>query len=186
MSDAVVDPEVIDPVDPVITDPVITDPVVIDPPTPDPAATPEPAALEYTDFTMPEGFVMDPDVLSDYKTAAKELGLEQDKAQKLIEFGALAQAKALEKTGHAWAEQSLTDKEFGGDKLQENLAIASKARDAFATPELIALLNTTRLGNHPEMIRAFYKIGKAMSEDTVVSGGRAPSTAQTAAEKLYN
>ena len=145
--------------------------------------TPEP--IEYTDFTIPEGSVLDAGVLEDYKVAAKELGLDQAAAQKLIEFGAVAQAKALDKMNNEWINLTVSDKEFGGDKLHENLAIAKKARDAFATPELTALLESTKLGNHPEMIRAFYKIGKALSEDTLVSGSRAPATEQSAAEKLY-
>jgi hypothetical protein len=179
-----------------VTDPVVTDPVVtpvtktsvaetVTDPTPKPEATPEPAPLEYTDFAVPEGSTLDGGVLEDYKLAAKECGLDQANAQKLIEFGAIAQAKALEKISAAWSADSINDKEFGGNKLNENLAIASKARDAFATPELQALLESSRLGNHPEMIRVFYKIGKAMSEDNLVPGGRAPSASQSAAEKLY-
>ena len=183
MTDAVVDPAV-DPVDPVVTDPVVTDPPAADP-APEPEPTPEAEPIEYTDFIIPEGSTLNGEVLEDYKLAAKECGLDQANAQKLIEFGAIAQAKALDKMSNEWAELSAKDKEFGGDKLHENLAIASKARDAFATPELKALLESTKLGNHPELIRAFYKIGKAMSEDKLVSGSKAPGSAQTLAEKLY-
>ena len=187
MTDTVIEPVVTDPVaDPAIKS-TVTDTVIAPAtdPTPKPEATPEPVALEYTDFTIPEGSTLDGEVLEDYKAAAKECGLNQANAQKLIEFGAIAQAKALDKMSATWTADSTNDKEFGGDKLNENLAIASKARDAFATPELRALLESSRLGNHPEMIRVFYKIGKAMSEDSLVPGGRAPLATQSAAEKLY-
>lgn len=182
MTDEVVVDPIVDPIDAIVTDDIISDPAVTDPAqAEDPASQP----IEYTDFTIPEGSTINGEVLEDYKLAAKECGLDQANAQKLIEFGAIAQAKALDKMSNEWADLSAKDKEFGGDKLNENLAIASKARDAFATPELKALLESTRLGNHPELIRAFYKIGKAMSEDNLVSGSRAPASAQSAAEKLY-
>lgn len=150
-------------------------------------ATSESAAIDfnYDALAVPDGLLMEEGVFNDYKQAAKEIGLSPENATKLMEFGALAQAKALDKMSSDWEASSLADKEFGGDKFGENLAIASKARDAFATPELIDLLDATRLGNHPEMIRAFYKIGKALSEDNLVSGGKAPAAQQTAAEKLY-
>ena len=178
----------------VVTETAVIDPVVttesttvVDPAKPTEAAPAEPTAtIEYTDFTIPDGLTMDETVLSEYKDTVKELGLSQENAQKLIGFGAMAQAKALEKISTQWVADSTADKEFGGDKLQENLAIASKARDAFATPELKELLETSKLGNHPELIRAFYRIGKAMSEDKLVPGTRAPQTAgMSLAEKLY-
>ena len=66
-----------------------------------------------------------------------------------------------------------TDAEIGGDKLPENLAVARKALETFGTPELKALLNESGLGNHPEVIRFFYRSGKAISEDRVIRGGAA-------------
>ena len=80
----------------------------------------------------------------------------------------------------SWSESSRTDKEFGGDKLNENLAVAQKAMNAFGTPELRAVLNKTGLGNHPELIRAFVRAGKAISEDTFVPGGKTTTVANPA------
>lgn len=181
--EVVVDVIAAPPSDAVAIDPVVTaDPVVA----PDPAAEPAPTeAAEYTEFTIPEGISLEGDVLDAFKVAAKECGLTQENAQKLIEFGSVANAKALEKVSAQWESDARADKEYGGAKIDENLGIAGKAFDAFASPELKQLLATSKIGNHPEMIRAFYKIGKAMSEDTFVSGSRAPSSSQSAAEKLY-
>ena len=82
--------------------------------------------------------------------------------------------------------QSMADKEFGGDKLNENLALASKAMDAFATPELKQVLDQTGLGNHPELIRAFVRVGRQISEDRLVPGGSMPvGDSRTIAERLY-
>ena len=80
------------------------------------------------------------------------------------------QAEGLQAQRTEWREQAVADKDFGGDKLADNLAAARRARDAFASPELTQLLEQTGLGDHPEVIRLFVKTGKAMSEDGFVTG----------------
>jgi hypothetical protein len=92
----------------------------------------------------------------------------------------LTQAKAQ------WVEGARSDKEFGGEKLTENLAVAKRALDTFGTPELRTLLNESGLGNHPEIIRAFFRAGKAISEDKFVTAGSgSPKGAKDAANALY-
>ena len=95
------------------------------------------------------------------------------------------QQAALQAMTSEWAETSKADKEFGGEKLGENLAIAKTALDKFATPEFTKLLNDTGLGNHPEVLRVFYRAGKAISADTVVTGKQAPAPADRLAA-LYD
>jgi hypothetical protein len=85
-----------------------------------------------------------------------------------------------------WAEQAQTDKEYGGDKFKENLAYVGKALSEFATPEMGELLKTTGLINHPEMLRVFYRIGKAMSADNkVVIGGAGNTPPKSPAQRMY-
>ena len=147
---------------------------------------------DYEDFTYPEGTVVDESVQAAFKSAAKEAGLTQAQAQHLTNMGSLMRNKvmadhqAAQAQMHAdWEAQSRSDKEFGGAKMDENLAIASKAINAFATPELKTLLDQTGIGNHPEMIRAFYRAGKAMSEDNLVPGGKGPAATSSLADRLY-
>ena len=157
-------------------------------------ATPETVeAADYEPFTYPENAIVDEALQAEFKLAAKEAGLTQQQAQTLTDLGAKMQAQMLathqanqQALFEGWADQSKADKEFGGDKLNANLALASKAMDAFATPELKELLNASGLCNHPEMIRAFYRAGKAMSEDNLVPGGKAPAGEQTLADRLYS
>lgn len=137
-------------------------------------------APESYEFKVPEGVAFDEAGLEAFGKFAKEADLPQDKAQALLEKLAPAMQEraqaAIESTKAQWSESSRTDKEFGGDKLTENLAVAKRALDTFGSPELRALLNESGLGNHPEIIRAFYRAGKAISEDRVVNGagGEAP------------
>lgn len=148
-----------------------------------------PKTPEKYEFQAREGRSYDPEVIAAYGAAAKELGLTQDAAQKLLDSvvpvmqdrQALQQKEVMAK----WAEEATADKEIGGDKLQENLGIARKALDAFATPEFVRFLDESGLGNHPEMIRAWRKVGAAISEDSIVTGKGAPQPQRSTAEILF-
>ena len=161
----------------------------------EPAAKPEekPAepegAPEAYEFVPPEGHVLDDGVIGKFSEVAKELNLSQTNAQKVLDVMAPAiaerQQAALQTMTAEWADSARADKEFGGDKLDENLAIAKTALEKFATPEFRTLLNDTGLGNHPEVLRVFVRAGKAISPDTVVTGKQAPAPADRLAT-LYD
>lgn len=142
----------------------------------DQAAKPEGAPEKY-EFKAPEGAApFDDKVIEQFSEVARELNLTQDDAQKVLDkMGPAIQARQVETIQAAraqWAESAKADKEFGGEKLEENLAVAKKALDQFGSPELRVLLNESGLGNHPEMIRVLYRAGKAISEDRFVGAGR--------------
>lgn len=154
------------------------------------SAAPEGAPEAYA-FVAPEGQTFDDAIIGAYSNVAKELGLPQDKAQKMLDTMSPAiaarQAEQLEAAKAEWIETAKTDKEFGGDKLTENLAFVAKAREDLATPELRTLLDQTGLGNHPEMIRMFYRYGKAISEDSFTPGRNngAANAELSIAQRMY-
>lgn len=147
-------------------------------------------APEVYEFKAAEGVELDTEALKDFEPVARELNLTNEQAQKLVDAypKILAgvqqrQADAWQKQTEGWAEAVKADKEIGGDKLESNLSAAQRALDQFGNPELKEYLNVTGMGNHPELVKAFVKIGKAMSEDGMVSG---KDTGQrSAAEVLY-
>jgi hypothetical protein len=146
-------------------------------------------APEKYEFSAPEGVKYDESVIGQLSEVARELNMPQDAAQKLLDkMGpaiAAQQLDAVSKASDAWTESSKTDKEFGGEKLTENLSIAKKAMEQFGSPELTALLKGG-LGNHPEIIRTFYRVGKAISEDSFVPGqSRGPGASRDPANSLY-
>lgn len=154
-------------------------------------AKPQGAPEEYAEFVAPEGVTFNPEVMTKFKALAKEKGLSQEDAQQLADLGAeAAQAQRNAFVDHVtkaqaqWAEAARTDKEFGGDNLDENMAVAKRALDTFGSPELSTLLKESGLGNHPEIIRAFYRAGKAISEDRLVPGGKKPDTSDPA-KKMF-
>lgn len=149
----------------------------------------EAKAPETYDLKAPEGIELEPAALEEFTAIAKELKLSGENAQKLADIAVKMQQRQAEKhvaTVKEWADQSKTDKEFGGDAFGENVAVARKAIETFGSPELKSLLDATGMGNHPEVIRAFFKAGKAISEGKfVASGARTATPAQSTAKALY-
>ena len=149
----------------------------------------ESKAPDKYEFKAPDDTQLDDTVIDAFSEVAKELDMSQDAAQKMIDKVApvmqARQAEQIAAVRNEWAESSKSDKEFGGDKLEENLATAKKAMDTFGTPELTELLNKSGLGNHPEIIRAFYRAGKTISEDTFVGGQKSSTGAESVAQRMY-
>ena len=140
---------------------------------------------------------LDPEVVTAFGEVAKDLDLSQDAAQKVLAKVAPVvqerQAKAIEQAKADWANQSQSDKEFGGENLSANLQVAKTALDAFGSDSLKSLLAETGFGNHPEIIRFMYKAGKAISEDSYVgnsegamSGKADPKYFNSLANALYS
>jgi len=144
---------------------------------------------ETYEFKAPEGKEYDAAVLEPFAEAAREANLTQDAAQKILDRMAPALAARQQEQVTAvrtgWLESSRMDKEFGGERLQENLSAAKRALDSYAAPEFRKLLDDTGLGNHPEVIRMLVRVGKSMNEDSFVSGGAAFKGARDLAAKLY-
>lgn len=170
-----------------------------------PAAVPEKYELK-----LPEGALLDAAAVERTAAAARSLGLSQESAQKALEFAnaevaafvqasnaqlsALAGvevdpagfAKALGDTKTPWVDQLKADKEIGGEALGKNAELARRVLAKFGTPQLSQALAATGYGNHPELVRMMVRIGKAMSEDSLVLGNRGGGAApKDAASVLY-
>lgn len=156
------------------------------------AAKPQaPAAivLDKTKFKAPEGMKLDEKSIEAFLPVANELGLTQDKAQKLITLQASmldAQAKADAK---AWDElqaaQVAESKKALGAKWEEELAFAAKTRDSFGSKELTAELNKWGLSNNIHVLNFFIKIGKQMSAAAHVEGGTGPEAKDDKAKNMF-
>jgi hypothetical protein len=141
----------------------------------------------YEVFELPENFDMNEETLGDYHTFAKENNLTQEQAQRGVDM--VAQMKQAEmnqwvEQQKSWVDDAKSDTEFGGDKFDQSISVAVKARDSFGTPEFNEMLDSSGLGNHPEMIRFLSRVGKQISEDGVVVGGSSISN-QTREAVLY-
>lgn len=155
--------------------------------TADADAKPKEGAPEKYEWKAPEGMPLDTAALEQFEPFARELNLTNENAQKLMDLhvsrlNALqqSQAEAWHKTIEGWGESFMKDKEIGGAAKDVSVKDARAAVEKFGTPELMAILNMPSkdnpnglgLGNHPELIRAFSRIGKLLRE----SGEHIPSS----------
>lgn len=156
------------------------------------AKTEPAAAPEKYDFAMPDGFELNQEVAGEFEAYARELNLPQDKAQAVVDMGVklmqahqASQAALVQQTQEQWRNEVVNDKEIGGQALAENLSYAAKVLDTFA-PDLRGVLDETGLGDHPAFVKAFVKIGKAISEDRLVGGAQqTPGAISDPAAKLF-
>ena len=140
--------------------------------------------INYTDFTVPEGFNKPSD---EFIQTAKDIGLTQENAQKMIDFYTKNLAPAMQKAqqdqfsklSHEWADQSI--KTIGNDGIEK----AKIAFKEFATPELKSLLNTTGLSNHPLVIGMFKTIGDKMGEGNLINGGNSAEQLKRTEDILF-
>lgn len=142
---------------------------------------------ETYEFEMPEGVQIDTAAADEFASVAKELKLSKEEAQKVADVGAKMaqrQMEAHQNLVSSWIESVKTDKEIGGDALNENLSTARKAIDTFGSPELKELFNQWGIGNHPEVVKFAVKVGKAISDDGFVRGGNTTAP-KSAAEIMY-
>lgn len=150
--------------------------------TPPQGATP-PTVPEKYEFNLGEGVQLDPAAVESFTPILKELGISQEGATKLAAafMGELGRQDGLlgelyTTQADEWAKAAKSDKEFGGANFEANAKIAQQAIARFGTPELKQVLNETGLGNHPEFVRLFWKLGQTIQEDTNVQGGNAGTT----------
>lgn len=169
------------------TDPAATPPeaaAVLPTEAPPAAAQPETNATggeEAKADTPPEPYALDFGVYGDNVDAgeaaflskiAQESGADAAVASKLVQDLTLYGQVKHEQQVQAWEEASRNDPDFGGEKLQENLAIANRALEAYDPQgEIRAMLAETGYGNHPALVRFMLAIGRDLSPDRMVSGG---------------
>jgi hypothetical protein len=161
---------------------------------PDEQANPAGAPEKYEAFKLADG-ALTADEVAAVEKLARDLNLPQDAAQKLAETRAADKAafnqqmqQTLSDKRAEWVDAVKADKDIGGDKLPESLAVAKKGLQ-FADPQgtVAKLLESTGFGDHPDVIRLFHRIGTQISEDRFVpaQGSRGPARTDDAVSVLY-
>lgn len=152
------------------------------------------------DLQAPEGFALDPQAIAAATPVFRELGLSNEQANKLMPVAAQFAAGLTDKLNaqilgqvrserKAWLDAAMADREIGGAQWKQTLAKGAYALESLGFPKGSAfrvLLDESGLGNHPEMIRAWAKVGRAIGEDSdFVRGGAATASRRDTAETLY-
>lgn len=121
---------------------------------------------------------MDGKTLEPFKALAGEIGLDSEKAQKIFDYYLKTRGESMKaaqetwaKTKMGWREATTKDPDLAGDGRPEtfkaNIQMAIRGVDFAGGAELRDVLERTGLGSHPTVVKAFYRIGKALSEDSL-------------------
>lgn len=146
---------------------------------------------DYADFSVPKGLPIDRQGMAEFKQVAADLGLSQDQAQSLVDLQAgriqaasAEQSAAWEKQQADWQAAVRADREIGGSEMSARVGVAKRAIARFGSPALRKVLTETGLGNHPELVRFAYRVGRAIADDGVILPSQ-PGRRRSAAETLY-
>lgn len=149
-----------------------------DPPAGDPKPPagdpPKPPVPDKYELTLSDASPLDAQHTETIAALARELGVSNEQAQKLLATNEATVVGILEKQNQliadeiaGWAEVTKKDKDMGGANWPVTEASVKRAMDRFV-PEgsaLRKLLVDTGYGNHPEFVRLMRDIGKQLAED---------------------
>lgn len=132
------------------------------------------AVPEKYDFKLPEGMTLDEAKIKAAEPLFKELGLNNDQAQKLVDLQ-LQLNKANEETHvQAWEAfvetQKQESKSYFGTKLPEVMRNVARARNTFIPKNLQEKLNVAGFSNDKDFLEALDKVGRVIGEGKFVSG----------------
>lgn len=170
-----------------------------------PPTEPAEAPKEYADYTVPEGFALDPEVKKEVDTLFRSMNLTQEQAQSLVDFYTAKTTEAFQQPYQAYAEMTNTWLKEAQDhpdlrgKLgpgqEVNVRIA-RALESLGDPKLVSdfrsLMDLSGTGNNQAFIRVIDKLAQRAVEGTAVNG-RGPaavtapgeSTRPSPAQALY-
>lgn len=176
------------------TPPVETPPPAEKPPAEEtkPDETKPPEVPETYELEIKDGYKVSEADIAEVKALAVEAKLTKDQAQKFLDSKSQAIDKYMEKQQSdyveltkKWISDIRSDKEMGGANLKNTELYAKRAMDEIASPALKKILDDTGYGNHPELVRAFARLGKRISPDVMVQAPKSPAAAKSFEETFY-
>ena len=136
-------------------------------------AAPTGAPTTYSDFNVPEGYVLDPQVMTEATGIFKGMNLPQAEAQKLVDFYVAKTTESQnepfrfwQETQENWVKEVKADPELG-HRLDQVKTTISRAIDSLNDPKLAQAfreaMDYTGAGNNPAFIKAFYKLSQKLT-----------------------
>lgn len=147
---------------------------------------------EKYELKLPENSLLDQSHVEDVAAYAKENGLSQEQAQKILEREAETVSdyqqtlrEKMDEASQLWKQQVVEDKELGGQNFNKNVELAHRALSEFGSEKLKEMLEKTGFGNHPEIVRLFSKIGAARAEGTFINPKANSGSTKTMEDVFY-
>lgn len=137
-----------------------------------------PVVPEKYDLKLPEGSLLHASHVEKIATDAKALGLSQEQAQAQLnresQLKADFQADLLQQhnaQADAWAAAAKADPEIGGVNHNRVVELSKRFISDHASPAFKKMLDDSRYGDHPEMLRMIWRATKNTDEDQMVNPG---------------
>lgn len=151
--------------------------------------------IEYN-LKLPDGSMLPPSTVEEISSFAKENGLSNEAAQKLIDrenekmsMFFTQKRESLKPIVEGWLKSAEKDPIIGGkdgSEFKANIGLAKRALDKANVPGLKEVLDKSGLGNHPDMIKFCMFWGKTvMANDKIEMGSPTTKTKKSIEEKLY-
>jgi hypothetical protein len=105
--------------------------------------------------------------MGEFTPVAKELNLNQEQAQALVNLQTQAKLREIEQWSNVrqeWRQQAQADAEIGGAKFPEAVADAKAALKEFGSDELREFIEYSGAGDNPHFIKFISKVGAQMRE----------------------
>ena len=129
---------------------------------------------ELTKPEIPDGMPYSEEIEKGFRSASHSLGLTQAQTNGLFAWymnGSIGAFKAdAEGRKKAFDDGVEALKKEHGDKYPEYVKTVDRAVQKFGGDEFKKFMDDSGLGNNPAIVKTFYNIGKAMSEDTLAGG----------------
>ena len=128
---------------------------------------------EKYELTIAKDSLLDQTDMDRISTDAKEKGLTNGEAQLMADMEAEAIDryhdkidKQVEDIQAGWLKDAEADKEIGGEAFKENAELSKRLVDKYGSEALKDLLDQSKYGDHPEVVRIFSTIARQfMAED---------------------
>jgi hypothetical protein len=129
---------------------------------------------ELTKPEIPEGMPYSEEFEKGFKTTAHTFGLTQTQVKGLFDWYMNGAIEAFKIDANA-RQKAFDDgmealKKEHGDKYPEYVKTVDRAVQKFGGDEFKKFMDDSGLGNNPVIVKTFYNIGKAISEDTLAGG----------------
>ncbi len=165
----------------------------VTPPAAGASATPEAAKPADWALKLPDGAQFAETGLKAVETFAKEHGLSQTQAEKLLGWQikdhgdrTAAQAAEVAQVGTQWLEASKADTEIGGAKFEATQQNVKRAMMAVLSEADRKAVSDSPFANNPIWLKAMSKVAALLpSEDSVFRTHQVPGDTRTASEKMY-
>lgn len=129
---------------------------------------------EKYEIKMPDGMEMDAKLMEVAAPIFKDTKMSPAQAQAMTDLYTKVQGEAIAQHSAMvakWADEAKNDPEIGGAKYEENIGKASRAFQAFGNERALQILDTYGLGNNPDILRLFARVGNAMGEGATILPG---------------